>query len=947
MREPERGPCDRDDVQRRGNGRRRVVQQHARATTRRRSRGLVIVRAREGEARDREDRPEREHGEEPPRPRDGSPSTHRSLTVWPGGPRRNGTPGSARIPWIRPDRVWFNPRMLFLPRALALAALALALLGASCSAIDVRGGVPRTDGTLPLEVLLQAGQDPQQTQVLLDGADVTSRFTPAAGALVGTVPLPPPTGATLVVRTLAPSGVPGVLLPSERSFALVGPAPAPALAGVDPAPVAGRVPRSAWLRLRFASEPMPSTLAGGGFGLECNGVRVERRAHRAGAAVLLDPTPALPDGAQCRVAWRGPGGSVQEASFLVANAGAPEMRVLHDRDDPSLVAPFPDDHYLVSDPSTPTGRRPSVPVPPYTGTLRDVYAGLLPAVNALDGWSRVAPVVIAVTDALDPSLLPADETAAQDPWAPIALFDLDPSSPEHGRRIPYLARFRVDVNRSGQVDRSILLFPSIALRPRGAYGLVVTRRLFAGGSPDRPLAPSSFFASAAGAPAPGESAAAVRTREVAEPVLAFAETSLAVPIAREDVALALRLSIRSDDDIPHDLRAIKEATLEAAPPPLTFTSTTPEPGGGAVLRGTVALPSYLDPVLQQFTRDPVTGRPLVRGTENVPFVLRLPPAGALGPAPIVMYQHGNPGSPEEIVRNDLNGYLVSNGYAVGGIRDYLNRRLGDVSSQIGATFFFVLQTRNVPRFWNQTGADMIGFLHALRALDGTAWRPPGAPLTPLLDTTQLLYHGISEGGNNALRFLPFAPEIVAATPTVGGGRLIETLLHQYGTLLTTLEDFIGQVRPVQTLVGLSLFQHGYDAQDPHSFARFLYASPVAIAGFPAALRPSVLLTEGIGDTFVPNHATRSAARELGLLSVRPLRRSSPVLQEVDPPLVANASPSRTAGHVQFEPATTPGCFAGGEGHFCPQTAPIAQAQRLHFFETALDGGAPEILAPLP
>lgn len=832
-------------------------------------------------------------------------------------------------------------------RPLLLLGLGLALLGARCSATDVVFGVPRSDGTLPVQVLLHSGQSPASVRVTLDGVDVSARFTPGGEGLLGDVPLPPPGESSLAVESVLPGGAEGLLLPVVHRFALHAPAPTPGLAGFDPAPVLGRLPASAWLRLRFTAAVPAEALAGVGFGIECGGDVVPRRIHATANAVILDPLPQLPAGALCRVAWRGESGAVQEAAFETAPAAGTALRVLHDRDDPLLVAPFPDDYFVTADAATPTGRRLAIAEPPYTGALRDVYRALLTPVNRLDGFSRISPLVIAVSSALDPSLLPGDEAAAQDPFSALALFDVDPASPEYGQRIPFVGRFRTDVNQLGQVDHAITLFPSIAFRPRGRYALVVTRRLFAAAAAGRPLQPSDFFARAAGPPVGGESPAVSKARESIAAVLDFLETVPAVPIAREDVALAVRLSIRSDDDIPRDLQHIKETILAAPPPPLSILSSSVDGQLRTTLRGTVKLTSFLHPVLQQMVRDPGTGRPLPQGTEDVPFVLRLPAPSSPGPAPIVLYQHGNPGSPEEIVRNDLNGYLVGGGYAVGGIADYLNRRIGGESAQIGATFFFLLQTYEVPKFWNQTGADMLGFLRALQGLSGTAWRPPGTATTPLLDTTRLLYHGISEGGNNALRFLPFAPEILAATPTVGGGRLVEILLHQNPTLLQELEGFVAGARSVQTLTGLSLFQHAYDDQDPHSFARFLYRAPLSIAGLPGARPPSLLWTEGIGDSFVPNNATRSAARELGIPSVRRLRRSSPVLQEVDAPLSANLAPDRTGGHFQYDPASTPGCGAGEEGHYCPQTAPLAQAQRLHFFTTARAGPAPEIVDPLP
>jgi len=91
----------------------------------------------------------------------------------------------------------------------------------------------------------------------------------------------------------------------------------------------------------------------------------------------------------------------------------------------------------------------------------------------------------------------------------------------------------------------------------------------------------------------------------------------------------------------------------------------------------------------------------------------------------------------------------------------------------------------------------------------------------------ILYKGISEGGNNAQRFLPFAPEILAATPVVGGTRLAEILIHQGADeILDTVGTFLPQLRPIELWVGLSLFQLDYDPQDGHNFLRHLYREPL-------------------------------------------------------------------------------------------------------------------------
>ena len=75
---------------------------------------------------------------------------------------------------------------------------------------------------------------------------------------------------------------------------------------------------------------------------------------------------------------------------------------------------------------------------------------------------------------------------------------------------------------------------------------------------------------------------------------------------------------------------------------------------------------------------------------------------------------------------------------------------------------------------------------------------------------------------------------------------------------------------------------------------------------------------------------------------------TPLAELVDAPLALNLPGGLTGGFFQFDPATTPTCVDRNqtEGHFCAQTADEAQEQRLHFFETALEG-VPEIVSPLP
>ena len=66
----------------------------------------------------------------------------------------------------------------------------------------------------------------------------------------------------------------------------------------------------------------------------------------------------------------------------------------------------------------------------------------------------------------------------------------------------------------------------------------------------------------------------------------------------------------------------------------------------AIVRGVFQAPNYLED--QFFVARNAGGDPLITGNVFVPFVIALPQAAASGPVPVVMFQHGSPGSSEQV-----------------------------------------------------------------------------------------------------------------------------------------------------------------------------------------------------------------------------------------------------------------------------------------------------------
>ncbi|MGH0037141.1 MAG: dockerin type I repeat-containing protein [Myxococcota bacterium] len=721
---------------------------------------------------------------------------------------------------------------------------------------------------------------------------------------------------------------------------------APELVESDPLPLAIGVPSSTWLRLDFADAL--GAVERSGFALECDGAEVAFSAHLLDedTTLVLNPRPALPPGAECALRWLGPEGS-ETLAFQVAADAADAPRVVYDRDDASLLAPVPDDFYLAPDAATLTGWRLDVPAPDRPNDVRGLLQNIIDDIGPVDGWSPLAPLVVELEAAPDPASLPRTAAESLDPLASVGLFDLTPGSPTHGQRIPFELKIRADDITGKPTRHSLVIFPSIPLPPAGRVGLVIGRRMQAGAA--IPFAPSPFMAGALGLPTASETAATARVRALAGEVLAGIAAQAPVPLPPEDVALALRISVRSTDSFVDDLLAMK-AQAQALPPQgfvIDRIEEAPFEHAAAVIEGRWFAPDWRDGL--KLARD-ADGAPVITGSLEVPFVLALPEAALDGPVPITMYQHGNPGSSRE-VRSQSARFSAADGFAVLGFTDTLNREVGmDAGAQTLAIFANLLLGAGIADFWSQTYGEQMAFLELLLSLGDLDLLPLGAPDgVPDLDVgAPLTYVGISQGGNHGQAFMAYAPEIRAGALVTGGTRLAEILFHQDGTqgvsFTSLVPQFIPNIEAPEIWAGLSLFQAAFDRQDPQNHAEFIYRNPVEVSGTTA--KPSILVVEGIDDPLVTNNSTRSLAWVLGPIPhLGPVRAPVPVLDPTPGPVVGNIDYDTTAANVQYRPLDASdglppdeACESQTNGHYCGQAG--SRPLQSSFFRSAVDDPVP-------
>lgn len=712
------------------------------------------------------------------------------------------------------------------------------------------------------------------------------------------------------------------------------------------------VPRTSWIRLDFGSGLDPRSARG--VVLDCGqGTPAYDVDLFAKTTLVVNPRAPLEPSASCVVTFRGPTGN-QQIHFDVAADGAAAV-VPYDRNDTAQFEPFPDDFYLVDDATKRTGRRVDIRVPQVDAQLVALFDSVLTPTRNLDGMSPLSPIVVSLPDAVDVQSVPRTAAASVDPFATIGLFDIDAASPRYRQRIPFDVIIRDETNIDTTPAHSLVVFPSVPLSPRGKYAFVVTNRALV--TPSRPLVASPFFEKVAS----GQAATADELRLA--PVLAdvlgkLAETS--PPIRTDDVALALGISIRSDDDIPKDLSAVRGYVQNAAAPQFVITSVTADATAGtdvgAIVEGTWSPPDWSTD--GKFIDRDTSGVPTPAGVVTLGFTLAVPKSAATTPAPIIMYQHGQPGSAPVEVPNAARRGLAKAGFATIGFTDVANRDVipnGQIVQLNVDALVTLLQNQDLPDYLSLlTHADQLSFLKMIPTLGSVDVFPVGAPdgVPDLAVSSPIGYLGISQGSVHGIGFMAFAPEVHAAALVAGAGRFAATLVHQSSEeLYQGIGGVFTTITRGQFYAGISSLQMAYDRQDPQNLARFVYRVPLALG--PSA-RASILMTEGLGDTYVPSYATRSGAAQLGLVQLEPHATTVPFLSTAAGPLQGNVDSTTTSAFFQFVPAEfagatpTPGCVALNqtEGHYCAQTAAEAISQRVTFFTTHV-GGVPRIVAPSP
>jgi hypothetical protein len=541
------------------------------------------------------------------------------------------------------------------------------------------------------------------------------------------------------------------------------------------------------------------------------------------------------------------------------------------RSDATCALPFPSSYYLKTDPSTHTGFRINFP------------AGLLPRnahgvdfnpqrLNLLDGFSPATQIVADLGARVDPSqLAPVDGdpqpslTAA----APVQLVRYDT-----GQRVPVFAE--VDANVAGDSGdaQALIIRPLVRLDP-GARYVVALRDLK--DTAGKPIVVKPFRALAEQSYAPTSRLVAEQARYTE--IFALLDR-LGVP--RQNLTLAWDFVTASDERIQSNLLHMRDGALTRVDADkLGFTVTkvsepTDQPLVLRIVEGTFSVPSFLvdatDPSVGM--KQDAQGVPMDTGKNYEANLLLIIPACAKTATPplrVVVYGHGLLGAADEI-ESSLHRNIANKLCIIEMATDFIGLSDSDLM-YLGTSVLPQFDLLSIPTDrLQQAQVNFAVLTHLARTklkdlpaltLEGTAGGHP------LVDGTQVYYLGGSQGGIFGNTIVAISPDLDRGVLNVGGGI--------YSMMLPRSIDF-GQFQglisasypdPLAMQLLLALSQSYWDFSDPITFARRNLKDPLpGVDGKPMAPK-QILLQESRNDCQVPNVATRTVARSMGLPQLKP------------------------------------------------------------------------------
>jgi hypothetical protein len=588
-----------------------------------------------------------------------------------------------------------------------------------------------------------------------------------------------------------------------------------------------------------------------------------------------------------------------------------------------------------------------------------------------NGFSPTGPVWMRFNGPLDAEALPTEPAATREPDSPVMLVDIDPDSPQRGRRFPARVKFQADGD-SYRPDHllQVLPEPGFPLREQTLYAVVV-RTSIGSGDPERPLEPNPALQTIL----QGETPQGAVAEEVTEDYAPLRSWLQEQEIAPGEVAAAT--VYRTGDVTSQLFNAAEFAASQPAPEPVDGIERILEKDGYCGYAGEWEAPQYQTgtPPFEeeggviQWNDD---GTPVQQRTERVPFVLAVPkkamPAEGF---PLLFYVNGTGGRSRQVLDRGKPGpggtpepgtgpaqAAAARGYGASGMAGPITpERVNSDAAMGGFAMYNVFNPAAMRDNFFQSIMEHVMFR---KLVEDIAIDPSTCPGVDASAADDGMVH--YDGGHRVVMGQSLGSHLSGLLATVDGGYQgailsgagaswiqfafgVETPVNltNFVELLVSLpaSESLDRFHPV-----IALFDLAVGAADNIHYVKDMLDAPAE--GHEA---PHLMVIEGDQDQFIGPGLQRALIGALGIDLVGedvgpPERQIEPVIrlagrQVLQAPVSENKqTPSgmRTAGVVRYLPA------AEDLGHYVAFHLDAPRHQYECFLQTLKTDGAPRIVA---
>jgi hypothetical protein len=349
-------------------------------------------------------------------------------------------------------------------------------------------------------------------------------------------------------------------------------------------------------------------------------------------------------------------------------------------------------------------------------------------------------------------------------------------------------------------------------------------------------------------------------------------------IPRAELQLAWDFTVRSEENATGDMLQVRDlitAAIKAGEVKIRVDKVDEKPDDRTfrLVHGTMTMPLYLEANKPLAKLHRTGGKVSANGTVEVPFNVFLPPSVETGePARAFTYGHGFFGEREELYASWSAVPTIANkNRMIGAAVDWVGMAAADEDPV--ADLIVQNKMSEVFAFTDRVHQAMANQIALAWALSDPLTKEPS--LAGKYDPTHIYWFGISQGHILGATYSALSPYVDRAVLQVGGAG--------FSIMMPRSESFTPFIAFIQILIP--------DALDLQKFLTLsqLSMDRIESGSFTAALsKKKILMQTALYDSLVPNIASDTHARSLGIAHYAPSVRKVPGLVDVTGPYDGSA-----------------------------------------------------------